>query len=205
MKYLYFVLLMILFGCGQDTKEDIDEGSNSSYANGKYCADVTYYNPNTGTRNTYTLNVEVEDNELIKIYWGNGGWLDDSHFSPQELDQSGYCSFTSDQGNNYEVKITGSECNNTDEPQSASTKSESTCPKCGLEKETYDEYCYSCQQKIEREQKEKEDIEAHTCPKCGQYDAFMFSTDDECSDCERKRKAEEEEEEERSRKHDDSR
>ena len=39
----------------------------------------------------------------------------------------------------------------------------------------------------------------HTCPKCGNYDAFMFSSDDECSDCKRKRRDAEDEEEERKK------
>jgi hypothetical protein len=118
MKYLYYCLLVFLIGCGHDNGKDADASSKDSYSDGKYCADVTYYNANTGTRHTYTLNVEVENNEMIKIYWGNGGWLDDSHFSPQELDKNGSCSFTSDRGYQYEIEITGSECTSTDSPES---------------------------------------------------------------------------------------
>src|SRR5690606_18736907 len=73
-------------------------------------AEVTYYNPNTGTRRTYTLNVEVEEKELTKIYWPNGGWLDDSHFNPPNIDDDGTCSFSSDKGYDYQVSITGREC-----------------------------------------------------------------------------------------------
>ena len=76
---------------------------------GKYCADVEYYNPNTGTSSTYTLNVEVEDNTLVTIYWPSGGWLDESHFEPQDI-SDGNCSFTSDVGYDYEVTITGEPC-----------------------------------------------------------------------------------------------
>lgn len=83
-----------------------DDEYEVNHPDGKYSAEVNYYNPNTGTSSTYTLDVEVENNELTVIYWPNGGWLDDSHFTPQELDSYGSCSFTSDAGYDYEVQIT---------------------------------------------------------------------------------------------------
>ena len=181
---------MLIVGCG--SHDDSSAGRSiitGKYEDGKYCADVTYHNPNTGTRHTYTLNVELEDNELIKIYWGNGGWLDDSHFSPEELDRHGYCSFTSDKGYEYDIQINGRECSSTDEPDASSDekveKEKSICPKCGGEKEDYVTYCYWCKRKIE-------DKEEHTCPKCGQYDSYMYRSDGECSDCKRRREDEDE-------------
>src|SRR4051794_22101571 len=68
--------------------------SSSEYEDGSYCATVEYYNPNSGTESTYTLTVEVEDNEVTQINFPNGGWLDDSHFTPEELDDDGSVSFT---------------------------------------------------------------------------------------------------------------
>lgn len=41
--------------------------------NGWYQATVKYFNSNTYTRSTYTLNVEVEYNRVVKIDFGNGG------------------------------------------------------------------------------------------------------------------------------------
>jgi hypothetical protein len=117
MKYFYILFLLFIVGCGTDHDETAtEEVSTSLYPDDTYCADITYHNPKTGTRHTYTLNVEVESNQMIKIYWGNGGWLDDSHFTPEELDGNGECSFVSDKGYEYEIKITGSECTNTDNP-----------------------------------------------------------------------------------------
>ncbi|MDY0216528.1 MAG: hypothetical protein RBS19_06205 [Bacteroidales bacterium] len=52
--------------------------TTSMYYDGTCCADVEYYNSNTGTNNTFTLEVEVENNELITIYWSNGGWIDEN-------------------------------------------------------------------------------------------------------------------------------
>ncbi len=77
-----------------------------TYPDGKYCADVLYYNPNTGTRSSYKLNVKVENNEVTVIYWNNGGWLDQSHFCCSRLDSNGYTSFKSDKGYQYQVTIT---------------------------------------------------------------------------------------------------
>ena len=131
-KSLLYILLVSLIGCNNRNTASENESSNSYsseesggfedeiaegvYEDGTWCARVTYYNPNTGTSGTYTLNVEVQDNELIKIYWGNGGWLDEDHFYAQELDEDGYCSFTSDKGNSYTVTVTDEGgCSSTDE------------------------------------------------------------------------------------------
>ena len=38
------------------------------YPDGTYCADVDAYNPNTGKSSNYTLNVEIEEYDLITIY-----------------------------------------------------------------------------------------------------------------------------------------
>lgn len=199
MRKLQFILVLVavlsITSCKKsaDNYEDSDEIStttdedgNEVYPDGTYCAEVDYYNPNTGTNSTYTLNVEVENNELTVIHWPNGGWLDESHFTPEELDSSGSCSFTSDQGYEYTVQITGPECDFTDEVQAQNDSEEDqsavTCPKCGGDKDAYDELCWYCERK---EKRKKEDIDEHTCKRCGQYDSFMFSTDEICSDCKR--------------------
>lgn len=82
------------------------------YPDGTYCAEIDYYYSETQTSSTYTLLVEIENNELIEIHWPNGGWLDNSHFTPPDI-SSGEASFTSDRGVDYTVKIIGNEgdCN----------------------------------------------------------------------------------------------
>lgn len=102
-------------GNTESSYEDSDSGEN--YPDGTYSAEVNYYNPDTGTSSSYTLDVEVENNEVTVIHWPNGGWLDESHFTPQELDSNGSCSFTSDEGNQYDIQITES-------PSSSSTDDE---------------------------------------------------------------------------------
>ena len=114
-----FVVILFAFICSflvscnsksNNSSENSKSEDVNKYKDGMHCADVKYYNPNTGTNRTYTLNVEVEDRELTKIYWTNGGWLDDSHFRPPEIDDEGSCSFTSDKGYQYTIQITGPEC-----------------------------------------------------------------------------------------------
>src|ERR1044072_2494242 len=50
-----------------------NEEQNGEYQDGTYCAEVEYYYSKTGTNSTYTLNVDIENGELVKIYWPNGG------------------------------------------------------------------------------------------------------------------------------------
>ena len=104
------IIAIALSGCGGSSDESYtyEDGValEDGYADGTYCASVDYYNSNTGTSSTYTLEVEIEGNEITTIHWPNGGWLDDSHFSPTDI-SSGSASFTSDQGYDYNVSIIG--------------------------------------------------------------------------------------------------
>jgi hypothetical protein len=78
--------------------------NTDTISDGKYCADIEYFNPESGTKNIYNLFVEVENNSLIKIYWPNGGWLDDSHFEPTVI-KDNIVHITSDRGYEYEIEI----------------------------------------------------------------------------------------------------
>jgi hypothetical protein len=95
-----------------ENKDEIQDDSDDSnkiqeYPDDTYCAEVAYYNPGTGTNSSYTLTIEVEDNEVTQINFPNGGWLDNDHFSDAALDDEGSTSFTSDKGYDYEIKIIG--------------------------------------------------------------------------------------------------
>ena len=172
-----------------DTYDEVVNEDGESYSDNTYCADVEYYNPDTGTRNTYTLNVDVESNEVVKINFSSG-WLDSSEFSSEELDSNGFCSITCYDGRQFDIQITGSECSFTDESRAGSDdyyeKQKVTCPECGGRKYSYDDVCDDCEDKAE-----------HTCKRCGEHDSFMWSSDDLCSDC--KRDDEDKEREEKRR------
>lgn len=166
MKHFYFLFVFLLiFSCknkNNSTKyseENISSFSEEENYNGTYCAEVEYYNPNTGSRSTYDLDVEVEDGYLIQINWPNGGWLDETHFFSEDI-SSGECSFSSDRGYQYTVTLgeKGGGCyNNTYQLKNHINEDteNTTCPICGNEKLEYDNLCYSCQQNLEEEEEER--------------------------------------------------
>ncbi len=117
MRHLLKIIpLLFLMACGHSSSDSAyyenadvdDEVEENGYEDGVYCAEVEYYYSVTGTRSTYTLEIEVESEELTVIRWPNGGWLDNSHFSPPDI-SDGYASFTSDRNVEYKVTIIGEE------------------------------------------------------------------------------------------------
>ncbi|MFT4224420.1 hypothetical protein [Dysgonomonas sp.] len=83
-----------------------------TYVDGDYYAEVKYYNPKTETRSTYTLKVRVKEDKLVTLYFPNGGWLDDSHFTPPDI-STGIASFTTDRKYEYDVTILSEADNST--------------------------------------------------------------------------------------------
>ena len=121
--YFNICLCCILFSCSSDSnsvKEEnekveinnespiIEEEANSKngckYENGTYPAVVNYNNSKTGFSKTYTLNVEVEDCQVIQINFPNGGHLDEDHISPGDIDENGNA-YLSEENKNYEIQI----------------------------------------------------------------------------------------------------
>lgn len=108
-RTLLFIAILVFASCKQDNSKpnSLDsetEQTSEEYQDGEYCAEVSYYNPNTGKETDYTLTVEVENGELIKIQWSNGGWLDSSHFTIPDISH-GFATFTDDKGREFEVKL----------------------------------------------------------------------------------------------------
>lgn len=176
------ILILLGISCNnkqKNTSDYVDEYSfDEAYEDGTYCAEVEFYNPSTGTRNSYDLDVEVESGELILIHWPNGGWLDSSHFTPEDI-SSGECMFTSDRGYRYIVTLGEfGGCGYTDEYKIRSDVNDeveaTTCPKCGFDKSNYDEYCYSCTREIEDQQQ-------NICSSCGSYEYGVYGG--LCSNC----------------------
>ena len=111
--YLFLLTTIVVVACDSNSSGDsgLERSVTDDYdvLDGEYCAEIEYYNPNTGTNSTYTLNVLVEDDYLVEIYWANGGRLDTDHFYAEHIGD-GYCSFTSDKGYEYEVTLYGDPC-----------------------------------------------------------------------------------------------
>jgi hypothetical protein len=182
-KILILLLIFSLVGCKNKSRNYNENSSYSSsydesedgYSDGTYCAEIEYYYSKTGTRSTYTLEVEIEDNELTVIHWPNGGWLDDSHFYPPDI-SDGYAEFESDRGVEYTVEITGEEgdCYLSNSAPSENSfvddEEDQICPRCGDSKYSYDDYCDSCT-----------DEEENTCSNCGAYEYGVYGG--LCSSC----------------------
>lgn len=145
------------------------EDDDKTYEDDTYCADVEYYNPDTGFSNDYTLNVDVEYNEVVKIHFSSG-WLDDSEFSSEELDADGYCEIILFDGREFTIQITGSECSFNDGYYIENDVAESKCLRCGYSKDEYEDYCEDCKNYLE-----------NTCSRCGAFEYYVYQG--LCSDC----------------------
>ncbi len=99
--FLFLLIIVFVSGCGSCFKF-----VNNTFT-GEYHAEVKCYNDDSGITSVYKLNVEAKKNVLIKICWINDGYKDDSNFNSPAINKSGYCEFTSENGNKYEVQITG--------------------------------------------------------------------------------------------------
>jgi len=117
MKYfalLFFTVLII--SCGdresrdsEDSNRDDDyeyeESSECGYEDGTYSASVDYYNPETGYSQTYTLDVDVRDCQVVQINFPSGGWLDEDHITPADIDEYGNATVEGEDGKTYEVNL----------------------------------------------------------------------------------------------------
>ncbi len=88
-----------------EEESDGDSEVDEVFEDGTYSASVDYYNPETGYTSTYSLDIEVVDNEVTTIYFPNDGYLDDDHIWPSELDASGYVVIDGEDGKTYAVQI----------------------------------------------------------------------------------------------------
>ncbi|CAC9976793.1 hypothetical protein [Flavobacterium panici] len=165
LKIFSIVFISILFAeCKKSNSYYLQEHTlgdfgEDDYSDGTYCAEIDYYYSETGTNSTYILLVEIENNELIEIHWPNGGWLDNSHFTPPDI-SSGEASFTSDRGVDYTVKIIGNDgdCNTStyakDEDDLIQQKEDNEDEEDRIRQDEEDEY-----QKKQLEEKEKKEAE----------------------------------------------
>lgn len=110
----YIIIVSLTYSCKADDSSDSsssygtsenDEADGCRFDDGTHSATVDYYNPETEYSQTYTLEVEVENCELIQINFPKGGWLDSDHITPAELDEDGTCTVEGEDGKTYEIQI----------------------------------------------------------------------------------------------------
>lgn len=90
----------------EENDEENNEYSNGcKFEDGTYSATVDYNNPETGYSATYTLDVEVQDCQIVQINFPNDGYLDEDHISYAEIDEDGNASVDGEGGKTYEIQI----------------------------------------------------------------------------------------------------
>lgn len=101
------ILFLALSSCTTlDSDRDNEEVLTvCDFEDGIHRATVDYYNPDTDFSNTYMLDVEVEDCQVVKIEFPKGGWLDSDHIEPTEIENDGSCSIEDDEGRTYSIQI----------------------------------------------------------------------------------------------------
>ena len=89
---------------GNDDNTESNEES-SKLSDGMHEATVEYNNPETGYSATYTLQVQVEDKQVVEIDFPKGGWLDSDHITPADLEDDGTAHVEGEDGKTYDVTI----------------------------------------------------------------------------------------------------
>jgi hypothetical protein len=91
-----------------DNETSIETNTSSSdcgFDDGAYSATVNYNNSETGYSATYTLDVDVEDCQVIQINFPNDGYLDQDHISATDIDEDGNANIDGEDGKTYEIQI----------------------------------------------------------------------------------------------------
>jgi hypothetical protein len=113
---ILLIALSILISCQNAEKENNagetthistnqDDDSDCGVEDGTQSATIDYLNPSTGYSATYSLDVEVENCQVVQIDFNNGGYLDSDHIEPAEIDKNGDASVEDDRGRSFEVHI----------------------------------------------------------------------------------------------------
>jgi len=89
----------------EDEEENNESSSGCKFEDGTYSATVDYNNPETGYSAIYTLDVEVQDCQIVQINFPNDGYLDADHISYADIDEDGNASVDGEDGKTYEIQI----------------------------------------------------------------------------------------------------
>ena len=75
------------------------------FEDGKHSATVDYFNPKTGHRTKYELEVHVEDCKIVQIDFPNGGWLDEDHMPQTQINRNREVVFKDDKGRQWKIHL----------------------------------------------------------------------------------------------------
>lgn len=89
----------------ENDEENSEFSSGCKFEDGTYSATVDYNNPETGYSATYTLDVEVQDCQIVQINFPNDGYLDADHISYADIEDDGHASVDGEDGKTYEIQI----------------------------------------------------------------------------------------------------
>lgn len=89
----------------EDSEETSGYSTGCKFEDGTYSATVDYNNPETGYSATYTLDVEVQDCQVVQINFPNDGYLDEDHISYADIDEDGNATVDGEDGKTYEIQI----------------------------------------------------------------------------------------------------
>lgn len=73
------------------------------YNDGNYCANVEY--ETSQGFSDVNIPVTVENGEVVKLFWSNGGYMDQSHFSGAIVDGDGSTYFTDDRDRTFYIEL----------------------------------------------------------------------------------------------------
>lgn len=76
-----------------------------NYEDGTHSATVYYNNDETGYSASYTLDVEVQDCQIVQINFPNNGYIDEDHISYADIDEDGNATVEGENGKMYEIQI----------------------------------------------------------------------------------------------------
>jgi hypothetical protein len=110
-QFTLAILFFIILSCGGPSNDGKYSRPFLGF-NGRYCAEIKYYNPKTKITRKFYNYVEAEEDDLIVIYWPNeGGLIDLDHMDNQVcIDNKGYAAFSNEDGYEYKVQIVGEKC-----------------------------------------------------------------------------------------------
>lgn len=94
-----FLILSLFLQTSFITQDDC------GFEDDKYDAIVKYYNPNTGYTAKYNLKVTVDDCQVTVIHFPKGGWLDNTHIKPADLDEEGNATAYDDKYRKWNIHI----------------------------------------------------------------------------------------------------